>query len=87
MIQPHQLFHPLWYCEKMICDITVHYKTPNFISHLIGTVTTLRLASDCVVNFDNCRQSGDYTAIYSSVTALPSVVKKSFSSAVTVPNR
>ena len=44
------------------------------ISHLLGTVTTLWLDSDRVVPVDDCRQSGDYTAVGSSVTALPAVI-------------
>ena len=43
------------------------------ISHQLGTVTTLWLDSDWTETFDNCRQSGDYTAIGSAVTALLAV--------------
>ena len=48
------------------------------ISHLLGTVTTLWLDSDCVVTIDNCRRHGEYTAICSSVSVLPAVFNSQY---------
>ena len=48
------------------------------ISHLIGTITTLWLDSDCVMTTGNCRQHGDLAAIGSVVTVLPAVVNSSY---------
>ena len=40
------------------------------ICHLLGTVTTLGLDSDCIVTVENCWQHGDYIGIGSSVNVL-----------------
>ena len=60
---------------------TLEYHTQQksySISHLLGTVTTLRLDSDCVVSVDNCRQIGDRAANGSVVTMLPAVVNSHY---------
>ena len=85
----------LHFCFQI--DLQWFVYTAKFLfSHLLRTVTTLWLVSDCVVTVYNCRQSGDYTAIGSSVIALSAVVNSHFTvttqslsyhSVVTVPSR
>ena len=65
---------PLWPPERKY----VQQNSYVFVSHLLGTVTTLWLDGDCVVTVDNCRQSGDWAANVSVVTALPAVVNSRY---------
>ena len=51
----------------------------NSINHLLNTVTTWWLNSDCIVNVVNCWQPGDYNASGSSVTMLLAIVNSDYS--------